>query len=78
MSASELIEQLKALPAEDREVFMRLLRELETPSAPAASEGAGAPAAGDWPDFGARLRRIYGNKVVAGSEAVISYGRGDW
>jgi len=31
-----------------------------------------------WPDFGALLKRIYGDKVVADSEAVISYARGDW
>ena len=45
-----------------------------------AGNGSGASAvdSGNWPDFGARLKRIYGNKVVADSEAVISYARGDW
>lgn len=82
MSATELIEQLKALSAKERDAFARLFRELEKPTVSAAGNGNGngasAPGSGNWPDFGARLKRIYGNKVVADSEAVISYARGDW
>ena len=80
MSVTELIEQLKALSAGEREAFARLFHELETPTVPVAGNGNGASASspGNWPDFGARLKRIYGNKVVADSEAVISYARGDW
>lgn len=80
MSTTELIEQLKALSTSEREAFARLFHELETPTVPAAGNGNGTPASGsgNWPDFGARLKRIYGNKVVADSEAVISYARGDW
>ena len=80
MSTAELIEQLKALPASEREAFARLFHELETGTIPAAgnANGKGASGSGDWPDFGARLKRIYGNKVVADSETVISYARGDW
>jgi hypothetical protein len=78
MSVAELIEQLKALSAKERELFARLFDELEAPTDPLAGNGNGASCAGNWPDFGARLKRIYGNKVVADSEAVISYGRGDW
>jgi hypothetical protein len=78
MSASELIEQLKALSPREREAFARLFHELETPTGPAGGNGNGASSSGNWPDFGARLKRIYGNKVVADSEAVISYARGDW
>jgi hypothetical protein len=80
MSTTELIEQLKALSASEREAFARLFHELEKPTVPAEGNGNGAPASGlgNWPDFGARLKRIYGNKVVADSEAVISYARGDW
>lgn len=76
MSATELIEQLKALSAKEREAFVRLFRELEKPTAQAADNGASG--SGNWPDFGVRLKRIYGNKLVADSEAVISYARGDW
>ena len=80
MSVTELIEQLKALSAREREAFARLFHELETPTVPMAGNGNGASrsGSGNWPDFGARLKRIYGNKVVADSEAVITYARGDW
>ncbi|MHB8521148.1 MAG: hypothetical protein ACYDH9_10370 [Limisphaerales bacterium] len=78
MSVTELIDQLKALFASEREAFTRLFHELETPTVPAAGNGASASGFGNWPDFGARLKRIYGNKVVADSEAVLSYARGDW
>lgn len=77
MSATELIEQLKALPATERETFVRLLHQLETSNVPAADNG-NSTSTDNWPDFGARLKRIYGNKVVADSNAVISYARGDW
>ena len=77
MSATELIEQLKALSAKERESFARLFHELEKPTHPPAGNGNTASGSGKWPDFGARLKRIYGNKVVADSEAVISYARGD-
>ena len=80
MSTTELIEQLKALSASEREEFVRLFHQLETPPVPAAGNGNGTSASrsGKWPDFGARLQRIYGNKVVADSEALISFARGDW
>ena len=78
MSATELIEQLKALSAKEREAFARLFHGLEKPTGPAAGNGKRASGSGCWPDFGARLKRIYGNKVAADSEAVISYSRGDW
>ena len=78
MSVTELIEQLKALSAMEREAFARLFHELERPTAPVAGNGSGASGSGNWPDFGARVKRIYGNKVVADSEAVLSYARGDW
>lgn len=78
MSATELIEQLKALSAKEREAFARLFHELQKPAGPAAGNGNTPPGSANWPDFGARLKHIYGNKVVADSEAVISYARGDW
>ena len=78
MSATELIEQLKVLSDSEREAFARLFHELEKPTDSAESNCNSASGSGNWPDFGARLKRIYGNKVVADSEAVISYARGDW
>jgi len=79
MSATELIEQLKALPAREREAFARLFYEFEKPAVQVGGNVNDASASGysNWPDFGARLRRIYGSKVVVDSEAVISYARGD-
>jgi hypothetical protein len=68
---------LKALPAREREAFSRLFRNLETPAVPADGNGKGVSGSGNWPDFGARLKRIYGDKVAADSEAVISYARGE-
>ncbi len=78
MSATELIEQLKALSAKEQETFVRLFQKLEIPASPLTGNGESASGSGNWPDFGARLKRIYGNKVIADSEAVISYARGDW
>lgn len=78
MSATELIEQLKALPAWEREAFARLFRELEKPTVQTVGNGASAPGSANRPDFGTRLKRIYVDKVVADSESVISYARGDW
>jgi hypothetical protein len=77
MSATELIEQLKALPAHEQADFAQLFRRMQEQS-PGASGGSGQDVtSGQWPDFTSRLRRIYGGRVVADSEAVISYGRGE-
>ncbi len=79
MSAIELIEQWKALSAEEQKAFARLFGELVALKAPAAGKGDGASGSGsgNWPDFGARLKRIYADKVVADSQAVLSYARGE-
>jgi hypothetical protein len=57
MSALELIERLKALPAHQQADFAQLFRQMQ-------DQGAGAPrgseqnaTAGQWPDFTSRLRR---------------------
>ncbi len=58
MSATELIEQLKALPAGEREAFARLFYEFERPTVSVGGNGddASVSGSGKWPDFGARLR----------------------
>lgn len=61
MSAVELIEQVKALPARERQKFLLALLSLE--------EGAsvGAPRARkrvNWPDIEARAKRIVGKRVL--------------
>ena len=78
MSASELIKKVKALPAREREAFARLFRRLQKRIVPAVRNGNGVSRSANWPDFGARLKRIYGDKVAADSEGVVSYARGDW
>jgi len=80
MSAAELIEQLKALPPSERETFARLFRAMVEPRAPVEGNGKGQLTSnpGNWPDFTERLKHIYGSKLVADSQAVISFARGDW
>jgi hypothetical protein len=72
MSATELIKQVAALPPQERTLFEQLLREMEN--------GAGTLGQAHWPkwpDFGQRLRDIYGNKVAPDSQSIIDEGRGD-
>ena len=78
MSATELIEQLKALPAHEQAEFARRFGELQAQAGQGrkGSNGPVAPA-GRWEDFSARLRRIYGGRIVPDSEAAIAYGRGE-
>ena len=71
MSATELIKQVAALPAREKTLFSQLFHAIEN--------GAPLPAAGSeqWPDFGERLRRIYGARVAPDSQSTIDEGRGD-
>lgn len=71
MSATELIKQVAALPPQERKLFEVLLRKLEN-GAPASDSSAQA----QWPDFGKRLRNIYGEKVAPDSLTIIDEGRG--
>lgn len=78
MSATELIEKVKALPAREREAFARLFRRLQKRSVPAVRNGNGVSRPANWPEFGARLKRIYGDKVATDSQGVVWSARGDW
>ena len=72
MSATELIRQVAALPPQERTLFERLLREMES--------GAGTPGQANqskWPDFGQRLHDIYGGRIAPDSRNIIDEGRGD-
>ena len=72
MSATELIRQVAALPPQERTLFERLLREMET------GGGTASPAIRSrWPDFGQRLHDIYGDKVAPDSQGIIDEGRGE-
>ena len=72
MSATELIKQVAALPSQERTLFERLFRALET--------GPGTPGQTNrpkWPDFSQRLHDIYGDKVAPDSQRIIDEGRGE-
>jgi hypothetical protein len=72
MSATELIKQVAALPPQERMLFERLLRAMESSArAPKPANGTG------WPGFGERLDQIYGDKVAPDSQTIIDEGRGD-
>jgi hypothetical protein len=72
MSVTELIRQVAALPPEERVLFERLLRAVEDRTAVAGRRNQPA-----WPDFGERLRSIYGDKVAPDSTSLVAEGRGD-
>ena len=72
MSAKELIKQVAALPREERTLFEQLFQ--------AMNNGSQVPSPTrhlNWPDFGERLRGIYGDKIAPDSQSIIDEGRGD-
>jgi hypothetical protein len=72
MRATELIKQVAALPQRERKLFEQLFH--------AMKNGSRAPESAthsDWPDFGERLRGIYGDKIAPDSRNIIDEGRGD-
>jgi hypothetical protein len=76
MSAIELIRAIEGvIPQGAGGVRAPFFTNLQTPTRPAAGNGNTASGSGNWPDFGERLKRIYGTRVVAGSESVISDAR---
>jgi hypothetical protein len=73
MSATELIKQVAALPQRERMLFDRLFQAMKNGS------HAPSPAShSNWPDFGERLRGIYGDKIAPDSQNIIEEGRGDF
>jgi hypothetical protein len=72
MSATELIKHVAALPPRERTLFEQLFRGMDNGAAP---PGTACPPR--WPDFGERLRAIYGDKVAPDSQNIIDEGRGD-
>jgi hypothetical protein len=61
MSAAELLKQIKALPAREREKFLLAVLTLDE-TMPARSNGKRKRV--NWPDVEARARRIFGNRVL--------------
>jgi len=73
MSVTELIiKQVAALPQEKRTLFEQLFHAMKN-----GSRMPGAVNGSNWPDFGERLRYIYGDKIEPDSHDVVEEGRGD-
>ena len=61
MSATELLKQVKAMPAREREKFLRAVLTLEEQS---PERAAGKTRRVRWPDVEERARRIFGKRVL--------------
>jgi len=72
MSATELIKQVAALPQRERTLFEQLFHAMNNRSP--APEPASPTT---WPEFGERLRGIYGAKIAPDSRNIVDEGRGD-
>ena len=72
MSATELIQQVAALPPQEKILFERLYRAMENDTRP--PDKSSQPL---WPDFTERLRGIYGDNVAPDSKGIIDEGRGE-
>lgn len=59
MSAVELLKQVEALPARERERFLLALLKLETKPSDAKRKSRRVK----WPDIEARTKRIFGERV---------------
>ena len=72
MSATDLIEQVAALPEREKARFEELFLAMKN------GNRAHAPAKlPTWPDFGERLHRIYRGKMTSDSQEIINEGRGN-
>ena len=62
MSVVELLKQVKALPAREREKILLAILALEEEAPPLPSKGTTGRV--KWPDVEARAKRIFGNRVL--------------
>ena len=65
MSANDLIKEVAALPPQEQALFERLFREMKNGNGP-----SGPVRHSNWPDFGDRLRGIYGDKSAPDSQNI--------
>jgi hypothetical protein len=72
MSVAELIKQVAALPQGERTLFEQLFHAMKN-----GSHAPGSASQANWPDFGERLRGIYGDRIAPDSQNIIDEGRGD-
>ena len=69
---TELIKQVAALPQPERTLFEELFQAMKLGNRiPAPLSNS------NWPDFGERLRGIYGDKIAPDSQRIIDEGRSD-
>jgi hypothetical protein len=61
MSTSELIKQVKALPPRERRKFLSAILALEEDQPARLATSAKRV---NWPDVGARAKRIFGNRIL--------------
>ena len=73
MTAHELIKQVASLPGGERTLFRQLFHGM-TADKVETDTATNGPLT--WPDFGDRLRSIYGARVAPDSAAIIDEGRG--
>ena len=73
MTAHELIKQVASLPGRERTLFRQLFHGMPTDKVETDIATNGPLT---WPDFGDRLRSIYGAHVAPDSTAIIDEGRG--
>jgi hypothetical protein len=71
-SAAELIKQVAALSQRERTLFDQLFQAMKNGNC-----ASGPASHSNWPDFGERLRGIYGDKIAPDSQKIIDEGRGD-
>jgi hypothetical protein len=72
LSATELIKQVAALPDKEKIPFEQLFHAMKN-----GGRLPGPAVQSNWPDFGERLRGIYGDKIAPDSQNLIDEGRGD-
>ncbi len=61
MSASEILREVRAMPAREREKLFDAFLDLSTQAAPSASRKGKSV---KWPDVEARARKIFGRRVL--------------
>lgn len=61
--ASSILEEVKALPASEREVFATLFDQWKVTSREQQTQ-AGASA---WPDFAGRVKALFGERTIPGN-----------
>jgi hypothetical protein len=70
MNVTELIKQVAALPQQELTLFEQLFNAMKN-----VNHAPGPVSRSNWPDFGERLRVVYGDQIAPDSQIVIDEGR---